>query len=243
MSQPSQARPNTLRVYDDDGDALMSGNAARHERVTLLPEAPVTIDKQGRIRILWGQQMLPDLLAGRYRAVVCGVNSIDNSHGIIAQLVDLTSTSQWTAKSVTSYAKMFSEAISIHAAGDREPYILKYDLDSILILALLRPQGREFFTLDDLGRGFQTVNKMLQGRRERLPVASVSFLGARSNRLIESEKNPHQPSFESVLRTMYQSGYRGDVYPATSMWNVGNVGVFPSYPFPEGLDAMREGGE
>jgi hypothetical protein len=238
---------STPRLYEGEGDSLMAVQAgergrARVDHVTLLPEAPVTVDKAGRIRILWGQQMLPDLLSGRYRAVVCGVNAVDNSHGIIAQLVDLTSTSQWTAKSVTSYAKMFSEAISIHAAGDREPYILKYDLDSVLILALLRPQGREGFTLDDLGRGFQTITKMLQGRRERLPVASVSFLGARSNKLSVSEKNPAPPSFEAVLKTMYQAGYRGDVYTAPSMWNLGHVGVFPSYPFPEGLSAMREGG-
>lgn len=232
------------RLYDGDGDALMtSPGQLQSEYVTLLPEPPITVDKPGRIRVMWGQQMLPDVLAGRYRVVVCGVNSEDNSHGIVAQLVDLTQTSQWTAKSVTSYAKMFSEAISIHAADDREPYILKYDLDSILILAMLRPKGREFFTLEDLGRGFQTITKMLQGRRDRLPVASVSFMGARSNRLVESAANRHEPTFESVLRTMYESGFRGDVYPAPRMWTMGHIGVFPSYPFPEGLDRMREGGD
>jgi len=26
------------------------------------------------------------------------------------------------------------------------------------------------------------------------------------------------------------------------MWSMGHVGVFPSYPFPEGLERMREGG-
>lgn len=233
------------RLYEGDGDALMSasGAAGRAEHVTLLPEAPATVDKAGRVRILWGQQMLPDLLAGRFRAVICGVNSEDNSHGIVAQLVDLMHTSQWTAKSVTSYAKMFSEAISIHAADDREPYILKYDLDSLLILALLRPKGRDFFTLDDLSRGFQTIHKMLQGRRERLPVASVSFLGARSNRMVRSSTDQTEPSFESVLRTMYDAGFRGDVYPAPAMWGMGHIGVFPSYPFPEGLERMRSGGD
>ncbi len=235
---------STLRLYEGDGDTLMSsGSMGQGDHVTLLPEAPQTVDKAGRIRILWGQQMLPDLLSGRYRAVVCGVNSEDNSHGIVAQLVDLMQTSQWTAKSVTSYAKMFSEAIGIHAANDREPYILKYDLDSLLILALLRPKGRDFFTLDDMARGFQTVVKMLDGRRDRVPVATVSFLGARSNRLIQSETATHEPSFESVLGTMYSAGFRGDVYPAPGMWQMGNVGVFPSYPFPEGLDRMREGGD
>lgn len=246
-SQPQHSPDSApLRLYEGEGDALMSasgkGAGSRTEHLTLLPDAPTLVDKAGRIRILWGQQMIPDLLAGRYRAVVCGVNAEDNSHGVIAQLVDLTTTSQWTAKTVTSYAKMFSEAVGLHAADDKEPYVLKYDLDSLLILALLRPKGREYFTLEDLSRGFKTVMKMLQGRRERLPVASVSFMNARANRLIESERTPREPSFESVLRTMYESGYRGDVYAAPRMWGVGHVGVFPSYPFPEGLDRMRSGG-
>jgi len=241
---PSQTTEHPLRLYEGEGDALMSTAAmGQGERVTLLPDAPATVDRAGRIRLLWGQQMLPDLLSGRYRAVVCGVNSEDNSHGIVAQLVDLMHTSQWTAKSVTSYAKMFSEAVGIHASDDREPYILKYDLDSLLILALLRPKGKSHFTLDDLARGFKTVVKMLQGRRERLPVASVSFLGARSNRLRLSDKHAEEPSFESVLGTMYEAGFRGDVYPAPGMWGLGHIGVFPSYPFPEGLDRMREGGD
>jgi hypothetical protein len=183
--------------------------------------------------------MLRDLLDGRYRAVVCGVNDADNSHGIIAQLVDLVQTSQWTARGVTSFAKLFQESVSIHAARDREPYVLKYDLDSLLILALLRPKGRDHFTVDDLSRGFSTVVKMLRDRRERLPVASVSFLNARANRLVGPGNR--EPSFETVLRTMYQAGFRGDVYPAPAAWRKGGVGVFPAYPFPDGLDRMRQG--
>jgi hypothetical protein len=248
MANQRGPAPNPIRVYEDDGDRLMtmqpggsSGNASG-DHITLLPDAPTTVDKAGRIRVMWGQQMVPDLLAGRYRAVVCGVNAEDNSHGVIAQLVDLTSASQWTANAVTSYARMFTEAISIHAAKDREPYVLKYDLDSLLILALLRPKGKQFFTIEDLSRGFQTVAKMLYGRRERVPVASVSFLGARSNRLVTSDKDQTEPSFEAVLRTMYDAGFRGDVYPASGMWALGNIGVFPSYPFPEGLARMRSGG-
>ncbi len=249
---PTAADAASIRLYDHDGDALMAGATARiggpkstwgADRVTLLPDAPTLVDKAGRVRILWGQQLIPDLLAGRYRAVVCGVNSEDNSHGVIAQIVDLTQTSQWTAKTVTSYAKMFSEAIGLHAADDREPYVLKYDLDSLLIFALLRPKGREYFTLEDLSRGFKTVTKMLQGRRERIPIASVSFLNARANRLVESDRQKVEPPFESVLRTMYEAGFRGDVYTAPRMWSMGHVGVFPAYPFPEGLDRMREGGE
>lgn len=237
-SAPTTSSP---RLYDGDGDRLMVASAFA-DRVTLLPEAPTTIDKAGRIRIQWGQQMLPDLLAGRYRAVICGVNTEDNSHGVIAQLVDLVESSQWTARGVTSYAKMFSESVQIHAAEDKEPYVLKFDLDSILILAILRPKGRDWFTLEDMSRGFKTIGRMLSGRKERLPVASVSFLGARSNRLYEDTAAKRPPSFETVLRTMYEAGYRGDVFPAPQMWNLGQVGVFPSYPFPEGLKTMREGG-
>ena len=233
-------KPSSVTLYDDEGDALMS-SASLGEHITLLPEAPTTVDKAGRIRLLWGQQMLPDLLANRYRAVICGVNAEDNSHGIIAQLVDLTPSTGWTAKGVTSYARMFTDSVGIHAASDREPYILKYDLDSLLILAILRPKGQDYFTLADLSRGFETIDKMLRGRRERLPVASVSFLGARSNRLVVSKDDEREPSLESVLSTMHDAGYRGDIYPAPQMWSAGHVGVFPSYPFHEGLDRMRAG--
>ena len=130
--------------------------------------------------------------------------------------------------------------MAVHAAEDREPYILKYDLDSLLIFGVLRPRGREHFTLEDLARGFTTITKMLAGRRERWPVASVSFLSAKSNRLIGPDGR--EPSFETVLRTMFEAGYRGDVYPSLGMWELAPTGVFASYPFPESLDDMRRGG-
>ena len=80
---------------------------------------------------------------------------------------------------------------------------------------------------------------MLAGRADRSPVASVSFLGAKSNRLIDDQGN--EPSFESVLRTMFDSGFRGDVYPSLGMWQVAPTGVFATYPFPESLERMRSG--
>jgi len=80
---------------------------------------------------------------------------------------------------------------------------------------------------------------MLRDRRERQPVATVSFLNARVNRLIGPDGA--EPSFESVLRTIFAAGFRGDVYAAPSMWRLGHVGVFPSYPFPDGLERMRAG--
>ncbi len=234
---------NDVRLYDGEGEDLMQQDQAL-DRVTLLPNNPPKrkgSDARDSIRILWGQHMLNDILDHRYRAVVCGVNDTDNSHGIISQVVDLIEASQWNSKTVTSYAKMFHDSVTLQAEGDKEPHILKIDLDSVLILAMLRPKGQDHFTVEDIGRGFATVTKMLKGRRERLPVASVSFLGARSNKLIDP-KTGAEPSFETVLRTMFEAGYRGDVYPSSQMWSMGNVGVFPSYPFPEGLQRMREGG-
>jgi len=240
---PSKPSDASVRLYEGDADALLSSDQ-NPDRVSLLPgeggpHGTGKIAPGSRLRIMWGQDLLRDLLDGRYRTVVCGVNVEDNSHGVIAQLVELVSTSQWSSKTVTSYAQMFQQSVGVHAAHDREPYVLKIDLDRLLILALLRPKGRNHFTIDDLSRGFVTVSKMLRDRHDRAPVASVSFLNARANRLVG--EGGREPSFEAVLRTMYHAGYRGDVYPAPSMWKIGHVGVFPSYPFPEGLDRMRAG--
>lgn len=231
-----------IRLYDGDADALLTPDSFP-DRVSLLPSESGQLRPGSRIRVMWGQDMLRDVLDGRYRAVVCSVNEEDNARGIIAQLVSLVTASQWSAHAVTSYARMFHESVEVHAAHDREPYILKYDLDSLMILAVLRPKGRDHITLKELGRGFETIGRMLAGRAERRPVCSVSFLGAQSNRLIsgEGETPDAEPSFENVLRTMYASGYRGDVYPAPGMWRSADVGVFPSYPFPAGLDRMRAG--
>lgn len=237
-------RAQTMRLYDGDTDSLLHADLAP-QRVSLLPGSGAAPGVAGavaaneRIRIMWGQDLLRDVLDGRYRAIVVGVNDEDNSRGIVAKIVELVQTSQWTARAVTSYAKMFQESVSIRAARDREPYVLKIDLDSILILGLLRPRGRTHFTVEDLYRGFTTVARMLSDRGDRLPVASVSFLNAHANTL----KGPdgQEPSFETVLRTMYNAGFRGDVYTAPAMWHLGHVGVFPSYPFPESVSRMREG--
>ena len=239
---PDPAAPErTIRIYDDEGDALVEADR-RSNRVILLPSGDVMAapTDRDRIRIQWGQHLLADLMADRYRTVICGVNDVDNSRGILGELLELVTTSQWTVRSATSYAKVFHESVALHAAGDREPFILKYDLDRLLILGILRPQGRDHFTLDDLSRAFRTVAKMLAGRRERLPVASVSFLGAKSNRLVGPDGE--EPSFESVLRRMFESDFRGDVYPSLAMWELAPTAVFATYPFPESLDVMRTGG-
>lgn len=232
-----------VRLYDDDADHLVSPESAP-EKVVLLPSGHGRVsrpeDMHERIRIMWGQDLLRDLLDGRYRAVICGVNDADNSHGVISQVCDLVSTSQWTHASVTSYAKVFQESVGSLAGGDKEPYVLKFDLDRLLVLAILRPRGRDHFTLHDLGRGFRTITKMLRDRGDRLPVASVSFLNAKANRLLDSASG-REPSFEGVLETMFDAGFRGDVYTSQAMWRVGHVGVFPSYPFPESVARMRGG--
>ncbi len=237
----STATDQLPRLYDDEGDLLMQADR-RADRVVLLPagDARKASTDRDRIRIQWGQHLLADVLAGRYRTVVCGVNDSDNSHGMIGELLDLVTTSQWTVKSATAYARMFHESVALHAAGDREPYILKFDLDRLIIFGILRPRNQEYFTLDNLSQGFQTITKMLAGRRVRWPTASVSFLGAKSNRLMDGDGN--EPSFETVLRTMFDAGYRGDVYPSMKMWELAPTGVFASYPYPESLNVMRSGG-
>ncbi|MCH8824102.1 MAG: hypothetical protein IH984_11405 [Planctomycetes bacterium] len=230
-----------MRLYDDEGDLLLQADA-RAERVILLPAGdPKAASKdRDRIRIQWGQHILADLVAGRYRTAICAVNDLDNTHGIIGELLELVPTSQWNIDSATAFARMFHESVAVHSAGDHEPYILKFDLDRILIMALLRPRGQDHFTLDDLSRGFATITKMLAGRRERWPAASVSFLGAKSNRLADADGN--EPAFESVLRTMFEAGFRGDVYPSLGMWELAPTGAFASYPFPDSLKVMRSGG-
>lgn len=232
---------HTVRLYDDNaGDLLDPGSYP--DRVSMLPSGRTPEPRvNDRIRILWGQDMLSDILDGRYRAVVCGVNDQDNDRGVISQIIDLVRTSQWSQGSVTSYARVFQDALDVHASSDKEPYILKYDLDSVLVLALLRPKGRDAFTVDDLSRGFETITKMLHGRPDRRPVCSVSFMGAKSNKLVTSESDAAEPTFETVLRTMYGSGFRGDVYPAPQMWGHADQGVFSTFPFPEALDRMRQG--
>lgn len=230
-----------VRLYDDEGDLLVQAPEGT-DHVILLPSGDpraASADRD-RIRIQWGQHLLADLVAGRYRTLVCGVNDEDNTHGIIGEVLELVKTSQWGVKTATSYAKVFHESVSLHAAEDQEPFVLKFDTDQLLILALLRPRGRDHFTLGDLSRGFRTIAKMLYGRRDRQPVASVCFLGAKSNRLIGPDGR--EPTFETVLRTMFEAGYRDDVYPSASMWDLAPTGVFATYPFPESLDTMRRGG-
>lgn len=224
------------RVYDGDGDELMARDLTdMADRVILVPgQAPSrSPDQSPRLRIMWGQSLLDDVLAGRYRSLVCAVNGQDNTHGIITQLAQLLPTSQWDERSITAYAAQFA------AAPDRVK-VLKYDMDLVEVLAVLRPRSHAHLTLDDLSHAFKIVAEMIARRPGRFPSASVSFLDARANALVDS--TGRQPSFEAVLRAMHESGYRGDVYPSTSMWRLAPIAVFPRYPFPQSLDVMRTGG-
>lgn len=226
-------------VYDGDGDSLMM---REHEeladRILLMPDAlPSKVpDAKPRIRILWGQHLLEDLLSGRYRSLVCAVNPEDNSRGIIAQLAALLPTSQWDERSITANAKQFAGS---SPGGTQRVKVLKFDMDVVEVLAILRPAQRNL-TTEDLANAFRIVAEMIDRKPGRTPTASVSFLGARANMLVGPDGK--EPSFESVLRVMHQGGYSGDVYPSPQMWQLAKIGLFPRYPFPETLDQLRRGG-
>jgi hypothetical protein len=227
-------RTHESHIYDGPGDDI-AGQVDSGDRIILLPDSPISqrdADATEKIRILWGQRLIDDLLAGRYRTLVCAVNAMDNSRGIISLLGDRLPTSQWRAASVTEYAKQFVQPHSVT--------VIKYDMDRVQVLGLLRPKDHENMTIGDLKSGFRIVSAMLRDHSDRQPAASVCFLGARANKL--SEVNGQEPSFETVLKSMYESGYRGDVYPAPWMWESAPRGVFPRYPFPDGFKQMCDGG-
>jgi hypothetical protein len=231
----TQKKTERLKLYDGDGDRLMQNkHPDAPDQIILMPDAlpAKTPETTRRIRIMWGQHLLEDLLAGRYRTLVCAVNAQDNHRGIISQLATLLPTSQWEETSVTAYAKQFS-------SGERVK-VLKYDMDLVEVLAILRPPTHPSLTLSDLAQAFEVVGKMIRGNPQRTPTASVSFLGARANTLVD--KDGREPSFESVLRTMYEAGYMGDVYPSPAMWHAAPIGVYTRYPFGETLDRLRTGG-
>lgn len=234
---PSTNHSNhAVRIYDGDGDALMTRERQDPgERILLVPDAlPSRVpNPKPHVRIMWGQHLLEDLLLGRYRSIICAVNGRDNTHGVIAQLASLLPTSQWTEKLITAHAAQLADP-----AGRVK--VLKFDLDMVEVLAILRPAGSLHLTLDQLSTAFKTISEMIRHRSSRLPSASVSFLGARANALVDREGR--EPSFEAVLRVMHESGYNGDVYPSPAMWMLPRVGVFARYPFSQALDQMREGG-
>jgi hypothetical protein len=228
----TEQRPH---IYDGDGDALMEADRQANRLVIMPVGDPRQVEtSRKRIRIQWGQFLLNDMLTSRYRTLVCGVNPVDNSHGIISLIAEALPSSQWNNESITKYAKGYAEL------SPDKTLVLKYDMDDVKVFALLRPLNREEFTMEDFSKGFEKVAQMTEDRRDRMPMASVSFLGAKSNRLVT--KSGNEPSFETVLRTMHEAGYRGDVYPSVRMWELAPTGVFATYPFPASLKVMRSGG-
>ncbi|MBI1336435.1 MAG: hypothetical protein GC164_05680 [Phycisphaera sp.] len=225
--------PHRPHIYDGEGDRLMA-EVDQLDRIILVPDAlpSKAPDRGEKLRIQWGQHLLEDLLADRYRSLVCAVNAVDNSGGIISQLAELLPTSQWNARSITEYIKKFSAPDGVK--------VIRFDMDVIEVLALLRPSDRETLSLDDLAQGFMIVVEMLRRNTQRLPSASVSFIGARSNALRDADGK--EPSLESVLRVMHEAGYTGDVYPAPAMWSAAPTGVYARYPFPPSVESMRHGG-
>jgi hypothetical protein len=223
------------KIYEGDGDTLMQRDSAEAERLILIPDSfPSKVPETApRIRIMWGQHLLEDLLAGRYATLICAVNAEDNSRGIISQLASLLPTSQWDRATITEHARQFS------AVGERVK-VLKYDIDMVEVLAVLRPASHKNIKLDDLTKAFKIVAEMVHRKPGRMPSASVSFLEARANALVDREGK--EPSFEAVLKAMFEAGYRGDVYPSPSMWHMGSTGVYARYPFTGALDQMRDGG-
>jgi hypothetical protein len=232
-----RTRPN---IYDGEGDRLMEEKKQNTaiDRIILLPDAPPSPrpdpNPKPKLRIMWGQHLLEDLLLGRYRSLVCAVNAQDNSRGIITNLAELLPTSQWTETSITALAKQFS------VDSRNNVRVIKYDMDSVEVLALLRPPQHDHLSLQDLAHGFRIAAEMIRRQPSRQPSASVSFLGGRSNAL--KDPNGHEPSFETVLRVMDEAGFIGDVYPAPSMWTSAPTAVFARYPFPDSLETMRHGG-
>ena len=227
-----QSQTTAVRIYDGEGDALFVDEGLS-DKMVLAPEgrAISEADPLPRLRLMWGQYLLDDLVAGRYRSLVCEANTIDNSHGLICQLTELLPGCQWNAETITSHAKQFAKRDDIT--------VLRFEMGLVEVLALVRPAGRDVMTLEDLGRGFRVICQLLRHHSEWQPTATVSFLEGRANRVVDADGD--EPSLESVLRTMYEAGYTGDVFPAPAMFEAAPTAVFSRYPFPAALDQMRNG--
>ncbi|XAM00157.1 hypothetical protein OT109_01970 [Phycisphaeraceae bacterium D3-23] len=232
---PKPPTASTPRVYDGDMTTMLDGAAAA-DHITIVPDTePSTLpDTTPRIRIQWGQHLMDDLVAGRYRSLICAVNAEDNSHGLIAHLADQLPTSQWDNRTITEHATRH--------AREGKVTILKIDLDTIEVLALLRPVGQDALYLADLHEGMRMIAEMVKRKpQSRRPVASVSFLGSKANKLTDRSTG-EEPSLETVLRTMHDAGFAGDVYPPPALWQNAPDAVYARYPFPDSIDQMRQGG-
>ena len=223
------------QVYDGDVSGMMTDKAGA-DHITIVPdtEPSSTPDTTARIRIQWGQHLMDDLVAGRYRSLVCAANSEDNANGLVAHLAEQLPTSQWDNRTITEHATRHTR--------EGKVTILKVDLDTVEVLALLRPTGQDALYLADLHEGMRMITQMVARKpQSRLPVAAVSFLGSKANKLVDRSTG-EEPSLETVLRTMYDAGFAGDVYPPPALWQNAPEAVYARYPFPGSIHEMREGG-
>ena len=202
------ALSNQPNIYDDDGDHLMQEVPVEAGQIILVPDtAPSrSPDLTPRLRIMWGQHLLDDLIAGRYRSLLCAVNSQDNSRGMISQLAEFLPTSQWDVQSITEYARHFD------SPGGKVK-VLKYDMDTVEVLAVLRPAGHGHLTLAELSTAFRLAVQMTRSKPGRLPSASVSFLEARANVLVD--QNGQTPTFRSRAADHARSGVYGRRLPVS----------------------------
>ena len=227
-------RMSDCHIYEGPGDDL-AGQMDGENRIVLMPDAPTLQrepDTVEHIRILWGQRLIDDLVGCRYRSFVCAVNASDNSHGIINLLARRLPSSQWDENMITQHARRFVQPHRVT--------VVKFDMDPVEVLALLRPSEHDHLSIEDLAAGFRILSAMLRSHPQRMPTASCCFLGARANKLLDP--SGHEPSFERILHVMYDGGFRGDVYPAPWMWESAPTAVFPRYPFPESFKQMCGGG-
>ena len=60
---------NHPRIYDGEGDQLMQ-NTEGYDRIIVLPDTTARQPTGARrLRIMWGQNLVDDILAGRYRSL------------------------------------------------------------------------------------------------------------------------------------------------------------------------------
>jgi len=120
-------RASEHHIYEGIGED-MAGQLEFDHRLILLPDAmpgQKDPDSTERIRILWGQRLIDDLMAGRYRGLVCAVNAKDNSHGIISLLAEKLPTSQWRESMITEYARHFVQPNNVT--------VVKFDMDRVKV--------------------------------------------------------------------------------------------------------------
>src|SRR5262249_27310418 len=154
------ARLSDYHIYDGAGDDL-AGQMDATNGLTLLPDAPPVQrdpDKTERIRILWGQRLIDDLIAGRYRGLVCAVNAKDNSHGIISALAEKLPTSQWRESMITEFARHFVQPHNVT--------VVKFDMDRVKVLGLRRPAAPEHLPFRGLAPGFR-ISRALPHQRHQ----------------------------------------------------------------------------